>query len=259
METVQELNILRIQAEAQKTIKETVTKEKPFTILVNGEELVTLLCTPKDLEALAIGFLLSQGLVVNKGDVREILLGQRGEYVNVELKKSRPISSFIMGKRIIGSGCGKEISFYDTRDVLNSQPITSQIKVRVREIFSLMKEFHQTSHLFKLTGGVHSAALSEGENIEVFAEDIGRHNAIDKILGKCFLDNIPLEDKIILTTGRVTSEIVVKIIRQKIPIIISQSAPTDLALSFAEKMKVTLIGFVRGTRMNIYTHKFRIT
>jgi len=124
-----------------------------------------------------------------------------------------------------------------------------------------MKEIQQSSSMsmYRDTHGVHSCALCSSGGIEIFSEDIGRHNAVDKIFGKCFLENISLEDKIILTSGRISSEILIKVAKQKVPVIVSRTAPTDLGVGLAEKLKVTLIGFVRGSRMNVYTHEFRIT
>ena len=108
------------------------------------------------------------------------------------------------------------------------------------------------------TGGVHSAALADRKNIHQFAEDIGRHNAVDKLLGKAFLASIPVEDKILLSSGRISGEIMTKVIRNRIPILISRTAPTCMSITYAEYHGVTLIGFARGNRMNIYTHPQRI-
>ncbi|HKZ56668.1 MAG TPA: formate dehydrogenase accessory sulfurtransferase FdhD, partial [Thermodesulfovibrionales bacterium] len=123
---------------------------------------------------------------------------------------------------------------------------------------TLFKEFQQRSEIFRLTGGVHSAALSDGEKILVFAEDIGRHNAIDKIIGYSILEKIPFAGKLILVSGRLSSEIVSKCSRWGIPIVASRAAPTNLAIEIAETSGITLIGFVRGERINIYTNPQRI-
>ena len=126
------------------------------------------------------------------------------------------------------------------------------------KIFTLMRKFKRKSQLFKDTGGVHSAALCKQEEIILFAEDIGRHNALDKIIGESLQEGIPLEDKIILSSGRMTSEIVTKLAKQRTPILISKAAPTDLGIQIAQEIGMTLVGFVRGKRMNIYSHNWRI-
>ena len=105
---------------------------------------------------------------------------------------------------------------------------------------------------------MHSAALCDNRDILVFAEDIGRHNAIDKIFGECILRDIPTDDRIVITSGRIPSEILLKVARRKIPIIISISAPTDLGVRLATDLGMTLIGFVRGKRMNVYTNGWRV-
>ena len=106
---------------------------------------------------------------------------------------------------------------------------------------------------------MHSAALCDTTNIIVFSEDIGRHNAIDKIFGECLLNDITTDDHIIITSGRISSEILLKVAKRNVPLIVSKSAPTDLGVRLADELGVTLVGFVRGKRMNVYTHAGRIT
>jgi FdhD protein len=137
--------------------------------------------------------------------------------------------------------------------------VESKTGVSATQVFSLVKEFRQRSELFKDTGGVHSAALSDGQNVIIFSEDIGRHNAVDKIFGECLWEEVPTQDRIILTTGRVSSEILLKTARRAIPIIISNSAPTDMAIRAAANLGITLVGFARGKRMNVYANSWRIT
>jgi len=121
-----------------------------------------------------------------------------------------------------------------------------------------MVQAQRRSGLFKTTGGVHSSALCTGNEIMFFREDIGRHNTVDKLIGRCFLDGIDTSDKILLTTGRISSEILVKAAKMGVPLIASRSAPTDLALRYAAELGVTVAAFVRNQRMNIYTHPERV-
>ena len=118
----------------------------------------------------------------------------------------------------------------------------------------LIKEFNKSSQLFLDTGGVHSCALCDINKIIIFKEDIGRHNALDKVLGKALLEDIDFRDKIILTSGRISSEILIKTAKRQIPVIVSRSAPTSLSIDIAKKLNITLIGFARGKRMNIYSN-----
>jgi FdhD protein len=121
-----------------------------------------------------------------------------------------------------------------------------------------MRDFQDRSEVFKNTGGVHAAALSSADGIELFSEDIGRHNAVDKVFGRCLLENIETKDKLLLVTGRISSEILLKVARRGIPALVSKSAPTDSGVKLAEKLGITLIGFVRGHRMNVYAHAERV-
>jgi FdhD protein len=122
-----------------------------------------------------------------------------------------------------------------------------------------MNLFQHRSDTFRSTGGVHSAALCDKKNLNIFCEDIGRHNAIDKIFGRCLWEGISTTNQFILTSGRVSSEIVIKMARSNIPVLASKSAPTGTAIRLAETLGITLIGFVRGTRMNVYSNHQRIT
>lgn len=133
------------------------------------------------------------------------------------------------------------------------------MKMAPSDIFNMVKDFQERSDVFKATGGVHSAALCDTNSILLFTEDIGRHNTIDKIFGSCLLEDISLNERGIITSGRVSSEILLKVTKRNIPILISKSAPTDVAVKLAERWGITLIGFVRGTKMNVYTNSQRVT
>jgi len=161
-------------------------------------------------------------------------------------------------KRLITSGCGRGTSFYSAADVEGQVKVESQTKISALDVFELVAEFQHRSQIFKTTGGVHSAALCDTKSILIFSEDIGRHNAIDKIFGECILKDIPTGDRILVTSGRVSSEILLKAAKRNIPLLISKSAPTDLGVKLANDLGVTLIGFVRGKRMNVYANDWRV-
>ncbi len=259
MSLSEKTNITRIDGEEKKEIEDLIVRELPLTVMVNDNELVTLLCSPGELNYLACGFLLSEGIIRGRDDVKSINAGKNNNYINIELQKGVEVNRDIPGKRIISSGCGGGGGFYSLQDIENCKPLDSDIRINKDDVLSLMRELDKKSVLFRDTGGVHSAALAASGGIEVFSEDIGRHNAVDKIFGKCLLNSISTEDRIILTSGRISSEILIKVVKRGVSVIVSRSAPTDMAVKLAKKLKVTLVGFARGKRMNVYTHPKRIT
>jgi FdhD protein len=183
---------------------------------------------------------------------------EREAAVRVELADLPADFSSIFEKRTISSGCGKGVTFTSYRMYADRRIEVQGQLMSLDDIRKLLKTFRNISSLYLETGGVHSAALSDGKEILFFSEDIGRHNAVDKLIGKAFLQSIPVENKILLTSGRVTSEIMTKAGRNRFPILISRAAPSCMAISYAEDMGITLIGFARGDRMNIYTWPNRI-
>ena len=147
---------------------------------------------------------------------------------------------------------------FNASDSIFNKKINSEIKIESATILSLMNDFRNMSKNFLLTGGVHSAAIADPENIIIFREDIGRHNAIDKIIGHVVLSNKSFNKKIIITSGRISSEILLKVLKCEIPVIVSKSAPTNRAIEICRETGITLIGFARGNRMNIYSGEQRI-
>lgn len=233
--------------------------EYPFTIFVNDEEFITLLCTPKGLNYLLIGFLASEGLIKSMEDVKEIRIDEEKGFGYVTIKEASTLVEKLYGKRTVTTGCGKGTIFYNVLDSLATKKIKGDITITPQEIYSLVGSFNQMSNLFKETGGVHSCCLCEGDKIILFHEDVGRHNALDKIIGEAMLKGIALEDKLLITSGRISSEMIIKTSKGKIPIIISRSAPTDLSYGIAKELGVTLIGFARGKKMNIYNDVNRVS
>ncbi len=254
---IEKFPVLRLTREGEGSIEEVVAREFPVTIILNDQELVTLLCSPADLKYLAVGFLYSEGLLENKDEIKKILVDDERGVVRVETVEEKQLPQDVLFKRIISTGCGRGASFYSTADAA-SQKVESRMEISTDEVFALVNEFQHGSQLYLATHGVHSAALCDRKSILIFSEDIGRHNAIDKIFGKCLLENIPTDNRVVITSGRITSEILHKVARRGIPIIISISAPTNLGVRIAGSLGITLIGLVRGRRMNVYTSDWRI-
>jgi cysteine desulfurase len=250
--------VLKMTEQEVNTREDPVVREFPLTILFNNQELVTLLCTPTNLKQLAVGFLFSEGLLRAKNEITNILVDEQRGIVSVEAKVTETFSQQMMFKRFITSGCGRGTSFYNAADIRGREKIGSQLHISASQVFALAHEFLHHSQIYKLTGGVHSAALCDATRILIFAEDIGRHNALDKIFGQCLLEEIPVDDHFIVSTGRISSEMLLKVAKRQIPIVISKSAPTSLSVKLAAEFGMTLVGFVRGKRMNVYTHAWRI-
>ena len=257
-EKVERVHIYRVNRDSKQAGEDIVVKELPLTIMLNGRELVTLLCSPANLKYLAIGFLLSEGLLRGRNDIKSIIDDEQRGIVRVETVADLNGEEEQVFKRIITPGCGRGAAFYSSADAVGMREVKSELQVNGAEILELMTLFHHLSETYRSTGGVHSAALCDNKTLNIFSEDIGRHNAIDKIFGQCIWEGISTNNQIVLTSGRISSEIVIKIARNNIPVLASKSAPTNTAVKLADLLGITLIGFVRGTRMNVYSHHQRI-
>jgi len=255
----EKVSILKFTETGSSSIEDMVAKESPLTIILNNREVVTLLCSPENLRYLAVGFLFSEGLLKSKDEIKKILVDDRRGVVRLETEGDEELASDALFKRFITSGCGRGASFYSAIDAQDQVKVESRVKISTLEVLALVHEFQHRSQIYRSTGGVHSAALCDIRDVLVFGEDIGRHNAVDKIFGECILNDIPTDDHIIITSGRISSEILLKIARRNVPMIVSKSAPTNLGVRLANDLGVTLVGFVRGKRMNVYTHAERIT
>lgn len=253
------LDIIRIMRTGPVKKSDLVVRETPVTIFLNDVDLVTLLCSPKDLEYLAVGFLFAEGLIKGKEDIKGIFADKKDGAVWVETVGGRKPHDNILTRRLITSGCGKGMSFIDSPKHRKSTKGTRDFEVDVSQVEQLMKEFQARSQIYRMTGGVHGAGLANAHGIVAFNEDIGRHNAVDKIIGESVLKGIKTDELMMMTSGRISSDLLVKAARARIPVIVSRSAPTDLAVRLARDLGITIVGFARGSRMNVYSNEWRIT
>ncbi len=253
MKTTSEILIVRVIDGVDGDVVDEIVSETTFTLVVNGETMVSLLCSPSELDAMAVGFLLSEGILHKREDLLDIQVNEATATVMVTLKNLAENWTDIFHKKTITSGCGAGVTFTETSDLkqLERKPA---IVLRTDHLRDLLRNFRKSSETYIQTGGVHSAAFTDGKDILLFAEDIGRHNAVDKLIGKAFLAGLDMEDKLLLSSGRISGEIMTKVIRNRIPVLISRTAPTCMSVANAEYNGVTLVGFARGNRMNIYTH-----
>jgi len=254
----EEHNVIAVKGDTAAEDIVSVVREVPLTIYLNGEELITLVTTGDANKELALGFLLSEGFLKDREDLKSIREDSEAGTVEVEVTGDLSMVHELWQKRTVTSGCGKGATFYSVLDSLHANPVVSDLTVTPSQIYHLMKELNKQSDLYRDTRGVHNSALATTERILIFRDDIGRHNAVDKIRGAAFLDEVALSDKLLITTGRLSSEIVIKVAKMGVPILVSRSAPTSLALDLAQRVNLTLIGYVRGERLNVYMGSERV-
>ncbi|MCQ6277557.1 formate dehydrogenase accessory sulfurtransferase FdhD [Bacillus sp. V3B] len=255
---LKKVRIIRYHAESFDENYDDIAVEYPLTIKIEGEEFLTLVCSPEHLEELAVGILASEGLIRNLDQIESLSIDESKGYIYVELHNKKVINKDMISKRFIGSCCGKSRQFFFSNDVKTAKTIMTRTKISVSQCLSLMGKMQESSSEFHLTGGLHNAALCSKEGLIILRSDIGRHNALDKIYGYCIQNKIRLTDKVIVFSGRISSEILLKVSKIGAGIILSKSAPTSLALELANDLGITAIGFTRKDRLNIYTHPERI-
>lgn len=236
-----------------------VVREVAVTLRLNGREIITLLASDDALDFLAAGFLKGEGFLSRREDIAAIRVDAAAGAVDVEATGVDPLAGKLLERRAVTSGCGKGTTFTHALDALQARPAPAGPRVSVADVRRLMRALLTGSDLYREAGGVHSAALATAAGIEILRDDIGRHNAVDKIHGECFLRGIPLEDKVLLTTGRISSEILVKAAKLGVAVLISRSSATDLALELAERTGITVIGQVRGGGLTVYAGEGRVS
>lgn len=253
------VTVRKYQGKHLETCRDEVVRETPVTLFVNDRELVTLVCTPDSLEELAAGFLCGEGIISRPGDLKSIRVHDENGLIWAETASPAPAGETFL-KRYITTCCGKgRASFYFVNDARGVRPLApGSFSITTESIAALSASLEERARLFRSTGGAHGAGLCTPEGFIAFYEDVGRHNAVDKLVGHSFLREIPLNDKALAISGRVSTEILIKAARVGIPMIISRAAPTDLALEMADELGVTVAGFVRGDRINLYTHPERV-
>ena len=234
-----------------------VSEEVPLTIDINGRELATLLCSPAYVRNLVTGFLYTSGLLQRMESIRSLIVDRERWKALVEMQEDG-LGESVVFKRVYTSGCGKGVLFHNPMDLIGWYRLDDDFRTSEKDIFNLMKTFQKQSQEHSLTRGVHSAALASPQEILIFRDDIGRHNAIDKVIGEALHERIGLSDHILLTSGRISSEILSKALRCRMPVIAAAGAPTNQAVKIARQMNITLLGHVRGSRMNLYSGDERI-
>ena len=228
--------------------------ETPVSLTVNGEVWVTFMCTPVNLEALAVGFLYNEGIIEKISEVEDARVCEHGDNVDVWLNhEAKQPTSWRQT-----SGCAGGVTAVDLLAKPNISLNGNSIKVQPEAIGHLVEMLFETQLLYRETGGVHTSVLSDGEKNLLSAEDIGRHNTLDKIAGLCLMNDVWPETRILMTTGRISSEMLQKAAQLNVPILISRTSPSSLSIEMAERYGITLIGYARKHRFNVYSNSQRV-
>jgi formate dehydrogenase family accessory protein FdhD len=228
-------------------VRAEVVREQPLTVYVNGERFLTLLCTPPRLEALVLGYLWMEKVIGGLEDVTALAVSEVDGRADVTL--AHPVT--LPTERILTSGCGGGITFrIDPRLFAR---LASPLRVRPAELAARMKDLYGEAVQYQASRGIHGAALADPDRLLLVAEDVGRHNAVDKLKGEALLRGLPTTDRLLLSTGRISSEMLLKAARMGAPVVASRTSPTEMAVALAEQLGITVVGYLRPDSLNLYT------
>ncbi len=258
LNTLTKTNYIQVTNQDSEQVETEIIVESPVSLTVNGSVWLTFMCTPIDLDALAVGFLFNEGLIKSFKEVASVRVCQNGRNVDVwlhhkiiEPKKWHRTSGCTGGLSTV------DITTFDQELFDNKIPIIEKFsQLQITQITQLLFDYQP---LYKKTGGVHTSALTNQEEIIFVTEDIGRNNTLDKIAGRMLIEKKTEKNPTILTTGRVNSDMLQKAVRMRIPLIISRSSPTSLSVHLAELAGITIIGYARQSSFRIYTYPNRIS
>ncbi|MFC1770316.1 formate dehydrogenase accessory sulfurtransferase FdhD [Candidatus Margulisiibacteriota bacterium] len=257
-----EFPVIQVSKTEDKIITEKIQKqiisEISLKVILNNMDFVSLLCLNEYQEELALGFLFTEAMIDSMQDIKDVSFNEQLMAVIINTKSNKAVIPKET-VRSVTSGCGKGLTYINPLKLEKFGKVDSDFQVPITKIWELMQDFNKQSELYRNIGGVHSVNFYN-DNFSVFNEDIGRHNCVDKIAG-ILLKEDKLDytkESLIITSGRVSSEILIKCLRLKVPIVVSRSAPTAAVVEMAQKFNITLLGYVRGTKANIYTGEERI-
>ena len=257
---MREVEILRIDVSSRlaNQIKDCVAQEKPLHLFLNRTLYATIFCTPSKLKELAVGHLVSEGIVKSIEEIEEVNLKKDVCRVkltpSVDLVKRLSLSKHF--QRVILSACGSKGTYAPSQRLSR---IKSNLTIKAETVLYCVNYLNRAAEIFRKTGGVHAAAIfSSDGTLMALAEDVGRHNAVDKVIGITMMRKTNLGKCFLALTGRMTGDIVMKAARLGMPVVASMAAAIDSGIAIAKKADLTLVGFVRGNRMNVYCSPERI-
>ena len=247
------IRYISIDGSKPREIAGEIVEEGLACISVNGEELATFMCTPTELDKLALGFLFNERIIEGLDDVRQLHVSKATTCVDVwlqDLNFKRP------ARAILTSGCGGGVTFDDLS--ARHEPLASNLNVKPEQLAGLMQQMLLGADSYKRARGIHTAALADNEQILLQVEDVGRHNCLDKLCGAALQEGIETKNKILISSGRISSEMINKARRLQTPIVCSRTSPTSLSVALAESWHMTIVAYVRNQRMRIYTNPDRV-
>lgn len=240
-------------------VEDVVATEYALTIYVNDQEMATVVCTPEYLEDLVVGFLASEGVIRRLEQLTDLQVAHSLGIARVRTTTSVTFNQAFYNKRYIGSCCGKgRQMFYYYNDAQLARRVEDDVQVTPEQVLARMREMEAQADLWRETGGVHMAGLCTPDGLVLSRTDIGRHNALDKLYGHTLRHGQDVRGHLITFSGRLSSEVLLKVAKIGVGLVIAKSAPTALALDMAEELGITAIGFARGDRFHVYTHPWRV-
>jgi FdhD protein len=248
--------LVRFRDDQAVAVDDEVITEIRFSIFVGEREVVTLMCSPWKLRELVLGFLYIEGLLDGPDDVELLRVCLEDRLAEVVLR-SGPIE--VPERKILTSGCTGGATFGKYLAEIERFRVGPGPTVTPGTIYGLMRKLYGAAELYKRSGGVHTSILAEGDELLIVAEDIGRHNTLDKIAGEALLRGIPTAGRMILTSGRISSEMLLKSAIMGVPLVASRTSPTELAVTLGERLNITVIGYVRPGSLNVYSHPWRVS
>ncbi len=237
---------IHLHKNQQTRIIRQLVEEYPLRLRVNGRDLATLVCSPHQLHHLLAGFCFQQGFIATLEDLFCLGICQEKALAELRLRHSPRLEV-----PTLTTGCSGGVSYLSASDSFVRR---RSVQYRRATVFSLMSQLSTRAERYRSHGGIHSAAVGDEDGLLLFAEDIGRHNTLDRLTGEALFENIDLKDTLLMSSGRVSSEMVIKAVRLGIGLIASRTSPTEQAVQLCEKAGITLIGYLRGRSCEIYSH-----
>ena len=258
MEPIYKYEVTKVKGGKKIPFTDTLIREIKLDLFVNDKKIAALMATPVDQEALAVGYLMSENIIDKVKDVKSITLKDDGMRVDIVSKINEDAVDRLDSEAVVISGCGRSKTANIDIDKIEAAIVKNEYHISAAQIAEEMNTFFKHCKLYEQTGCVHTAKLYLDGGQYFIAEDIAQHSTVDKVIGKAKLEGVDTSNSVLMVSGRLSSEMVAKAVMHQIPIVVSRTASTCLGVKIADKFGVTLVGFARENRMNIYTHERRI-